>query len=729
MLVLPRYVIPRPVRPPLRPRMSRYFVTLAFCCLAASTWAVADVHVVKDGETLGKIAREHRVSLTQLRRWNGINGDHIIRGQRLQMWADGKPNHYVVRKGDTLSEIAVRFAVTTRRLRQLNDLRGDRIYPGGKLMLRQPPAPPPSRGRGKIHLVKKGDTLSGIARSHALSVDRLRKLNGLVGDTITLGQRLTVAEPEEQTEYVVKKGDTLSEIVRRFDVGLALLRQLNNLPQGRSSDRIRPGQKLKLRPAAEDEGIHIVRTGETLSEIAGRFKIKLTQLRDLNGIEGSRILVGQKLRLKTAPKATHIVEKGDALWEIARAYSMTVAEVQDLNGLESSRIYPGQVLNLNAEKAQRLSNYRVKGGDYLGEIARLHQMSVAELKQLNNLEGSVIHPGEVLKVRPLLSKGTEWLKISEIDWDGLMAVDGGVRKIAATNGPYYYKPPKLKRQKSATYFQVEPRSPLKTYKQARTLWRAFEREVVRLGRLSNQLEGWHLVLDPGHGGIDPGTVVETLDGNGKKLYVVEDEYVYDIAMRVYVLLKLHGADVTMTLLSPNHLIRHTSRPADTFVNQKNEVYNSYSLNKSNSSRAWPRGGPGGNLGDRVKIARKAFANTPVSRRIFLSFHADNEAKAPEAPLALYYENSRGRNQDRASRDFARIMLPALGAGARTRGQPLGVLRDNPAGVKLLLELRNLAYTNNAWSLRFEQYRHRDAEKVVKGVLDYARARTRVTARH
>lgn len=45
-----------------------------------------------------------------------------------------------------------------------------------------------------------------------------------------------------------------------------------------------------------------------------------------------------------------------------------------------------------------------------------------------------------------------------------------------------------------------------------------------MGRLSNVLKGWHIVLDPGHGGLDPGAVVENVDGNGNKVYVVEDEY-------------------------------------------------------------------------------------------------------------------------------------------------------------------------------------------------------------
>jgi len=49
---------------------------------------------------------------------------------------------------------------------------------------------------------------------------------------------------------------------------------------------------------------------------------------------------------------------------------------------------------------------------------------------------------------------------------------------------------------------------------------------------------------------------------------------------------------------------------------------------------------------------------------------------------------------------------------------LGVLRNNPADVKVLIELRNMAYRDHVWALRFEQLRHRDAEKVVRGLLDH-----------
>ncbi|MBW2284681.1 MAG: LysM peptidoglycan-binding domain-containing protein [Deltaproteobacteria bacterium] len=463
---------------------------------------------------------------------------------------------------------------------------------------------------------------------------------------------------------------------------------------------------------------HTVKRGDTLWEIARTYGIDVSDLKEINGIKGSKILVGQKLRLRTAPAHNHIVERGDSLWEIAHAYGMTLKELKKINGLTSNTIYPGQKLQLGTRSYVPPETYTVKKGDYLARIARLHQMSVSEIKKLNGMRNSVIYPGRKLKVNPILRKSHELSAITEIPWDDLMASSGGLKRIPAGNGPYYGQRPKVNQQPSTVYYEGPPNSVTRSYRQARKLWLAFDREITRVGRLSDNLEGWHFVLDPGHGGLDPGAVVENLDGNGKKVYVVEDEYVYDLALRVYVMLRLHGAEVTMTLISPNHLIRDSNPPVRTFVNEKNEVYNSAGFNKKDRWSNWPNGGPKGNLSRRVAIARNAFEKAPKKRRIFLSFHADIDHKAPEAPLVLYYESRNRRRVDTVSRNFARGILTALGAGAHARGQNLGVLRDNPAFIKVIVELRNLAYTDHAWALRFEQLRQRDAEKVVRGVLNY-----------
>ncbi|MXX38231.1 MAG: LysM peptidoglycan-binding domain-containing protein [Gemmatimonadetes bacterium] len=632
------------------------------------------------------------------------------------------PSVHVVKRGDTLSEIAVRYRVSQEQIRRWNKLRSSRIYTGQKLKVGSPAR------SGDWYRVRRGDTLSKIARQFAIPVYKLKAINRLDGDVIHVGQKLRLksAAParsasaddhdEEPREYTVRRGDTLSKIALRFDVGLGFLRQLNKL----KSDLIRPGQKLRLRASRLEEAVHVVKEGETLTEIARRYRVSVSQLQRLNALVGDRILIGQKLRLKDAASTVHIVERGDALWEIARAYGISVYRLKILNGLRSNRIYPGQELKLYSDRklepsGPRLATYVVKRGDYLAQIARLHQMSVAEITRLNKLKkNAVIHPGDRLKVRPM-----RWVELSEINWDDLQIRRADTPKIASDNGPYYFSRPRNKRQPSKKYYEPHPSSPRQTYRQAARLWREFEHKVGSMGRLSSRLEGWHIVLDPGHGGLDPGALVSARDGKGNRLYVVEDEYVFDIALRVYVLARLHGAQVTMTLLSPNHLIRQSEPPTQTFVHEKNEVYNWAAYNQTNKLSAWPCYN---NLETRVRIARQAFANAPRGRRIFLSLHADSSPKAPEAPLVLYYKSSKGR-VDRVSRQFARSLLPALGAGAHVRGQVLGVLRNNPADVKVLIEVRNMAYRDHVWALRFEDLRHRDAEKVVRGLLDHAASST------
>ena len=683
-------------------------------------------YVVKKGDSLGEIALRYDVSVEAIKKWNKLAGDKIFEGQQLRVEAVPLRS-YTVKSGDTLSEIALASNIPLSRLRELNKMSGDRIYTGQKLKLVK------DRKRietPSVHVVRKGESLWDIAKGYDISIAAIKKRNHLKTEVITPGMTLSLKEgPEKKQvkekkdeedselfEYKVRPGDNLSTIAERFDVAVSLLKQLNGLRE----NRIYPGQTLQLRPTSLDEAVHVVRSGETLSSIALKYRMNVSDIKRINEIEGSKIVAGQELRLKGTKPNVYIVERGDALWEVAQAYGMGVEELKRLNGLTSDRIYPGQELQLGTGPARPFGTYTVKKGDYLGRIARLHQMSVADLKTMNHMKTALIHPGDQLKVTPFLQKGSEWLKISEIDWDDLMGSSGGLKKITVGNGPYYGSRPKARRQNDRRYYESARLSLRNTYNRAQKLQAALDRKISKMGRLSDCLKGWHIVIDPGHGGLDPGAVVANLDGNGDKVYVVEDEYVYDIALRVYVMLRLHGADVTLTLLSPNHLIRHSDPPVQTFVNEKNEVYNSLAFNRGNSRSHWPKGGRNGNLSRRIAIAENAFKHVPKNRRMLLSFHADIDHSAPNVPLVLYYRSRRTGSPDHASKRFAKFIQSFLGAGTVIRGQNLYVLRNSPANISVTLELRNLAYTDHAWALRFEELRQRDAEKVVRGVVEYVK---------
>jgi LysM repeat protein len=517
----------------------------------------------------------------------------------------------------------------------------------------------------------------------------------------------------EWTTHKVRRGESLTSLARKHNTTVANLRQWNGL----NGDRIMIGQVLKVGQKPSDDAVYVVVRGDYLSRIAKQKGTTTKRLMQINDLDSDRIYIGQKLRLRESDRTVHIVERGDALWEIARAYGMTVAELKRINNLQGDRIYIGQELQLSRQAAELTAIYTVQRGDNLTEIARLHQMSLSELRQLNNFRGSMIHPGQKLRVRPMpgaLAETGPSVGQKTIDWDQLNIKVSGVNRLQPGNGPYYFEKPRAARQRNRTYCEESVINPAVCFLHAKKLLAKFDRTLDQQPPLSRRFAGWHFVLDPGHGGIDPGAIVRTIDSAGKATYIVEDEYAYDMTLRVYALLKLHGADVTLTMLSPNHLLRGNSPVTNTFVHDRNEVFNDKEWNRRDRPETWPKGGQK-YLTQRVKITKKALKGVPKNRQVFLSFHADNDPPSGEV-VSIHYYQSRG-NIDHTSRKLAEKLLPDMGAGAKAKGRSLGVLRNNPATYKLLVEMRNLAFDDHIWAVRYEQLRRRDAEKVVQALLN------------
>ena len=91
------------------------------------------VHRIRRGDNLSKIARRYNVSIKSIKRWNGIKGSIIRKGQRLVIY--GNPSFHKVVSGDTLSGISRRYGVPIKKLKQWNGLQGNLIRIGQKLLL------------------------------------------------------------------------------------------------------------------------------------------------------------------------------------------------------------------------------------------------------------------------------------------------------------------------------------------------------------------------------------------------------------------------------------------------------------------------------------------------------------------------------------------------------------------------------------------------------------------
>lgn len=96
---------------------------------------------------------------------------------------------------------------------------------------------------------------------------------------------------------------------------------------------------------------------------------------------------------------TYVVKKGDTLWSIARKNNISVDELKKLNNLTSNSLSLNQVLKLPTSNNDLSTTYTVKSGDTLYKIANQFGLSVNELKSINNLSTNNLSIGQVLKVK------------------------------------------------------------------------------------------------------------------------------------------------------------------------------------------------------------------------------------------------------------------------------------------------------------------------------------------
>ena len=164
--------------------------------------------------------------------------------------------------------------------------------------------------------------------------------------------------PSQQTWYRVRWGDNLSVIAHRFGTSVRQLKRLNGL----SGNLIRVGQRLRVNRDVAKAGAvtkaggatwYRVRWGDNLSVIAHRFGTSVRQLKRLNGLSGNLIKVGQRLRVnRNVAKAGEVtwyrVRMGDSLWSIAKQFRVSVKDLKVLNNLRSSLIRVGRRLMISS---------------------------------------------------------------------------------------------------------------------------------------------------------------------------------------------------------------------------------------------------------------------------------------------------------------------------------------------------------------------------------------------
>ncbi|EOI6975301.1 1,4-beta-N-acetylmuramoylhydrolase [Listeria monocytogenes] len=266
----------------------------------------AKIYTVVKGDSLWRIANNHKVTIANLKAWNNLKSDFIYPGQKLKVSAGSttsntntsKPSTgtstsnpstgtstnakiYTVVKGDSLWRIANNNKVTIANLKAWNNLKSDFIYPGQKLK------------------VSAGSTTTNTNTSKPSTNTNTSKPNTNNSTSTSTNAKV----------YTVAKGDSLWRIANNNKVTIANLKAWNNL----KSDFIYPGQKLKV----SAESTTNTNTAKPSTNTTNNSTVK-----------------------------TYTVKKGDSLWAISRQYKTTVDNIKAWNKLTSNMIHVGQKLTI-----------------------------------------------------------------------------------------------------------------------------------------------------------------------------------------------------------------------------------------------------------------------------------------------------------------------------------------------------------------------------------------------
>ncbi len=194
----------------------------------------------------------------------------------------------------------------------------------------------------------------------------------------------------------------------------------------------------KNTPVVQNTGnviYHKVQSGQTLSTIAAKYKVSVSDIKRWNNLKSNMIYAGQKLKIYTnsppkssstssttsesnpAPKNVssqsgttnqsqniiHTVKSGETLTFIASQYGVSVDSIKKWNNLSSDKIVVGQKININPTKQSNSSSttqkiHTVKSGETLSSIAKKYNTTIDAIMKTNNLKSSNIYVGQKIKI-------------------------------------------------------------------------------------------------------------------------------------------------------------------------------------------------------------------------------------------------------------------------------------------------------------------------------------------
>jgi membrane-bound lytic murein transglycosylase D len=306
---------------------------------------------------------------------------------------------HTVRKGETLDRVCRKYGLTKTVVLKSNNLRSSGLQAGQRLRIPYQTiayqmlpegsvakgylAAEAAGGNFILHKVRPGETVSHLSRLYSVPVHLIAAWNDINDiSRIRAGRQLIF--------YVQNSENRIA----------------GNASGGNQVNRLAPERKKEVVRNEDPGQYYLVKEGDSLWGIARQFDLDSKELRQLNGLATNVIHPGDRLLVAsskpTGAEFYYLVRSGDSLWDIARKYRISTKDIKRWNNLPNNMIHPGNQLLLrvaDAEGPMVETFYQVRNGDSLWTIARMHKISPEEIKRWNKLKGNTIYPGNRLLLK------------------------------------------------------------------------------------------------------------------------------------------------------------------------------------------------------------------------------------------------------------------------------------------------------------------------------------------
>lgn len=225
--------------------------------------------------------------------------------------------------------------------------------------------PPEERVTYVRHVVRRGESVGAIASKYGVSTEAIVKVNRLSSSRskLSVGMELMIPGGKAAAPAEAEKDTTLAAAS----------------PTAASSARASSGETEEKKLVVRS---HKVRSGETMSGIASKYGLSVSELQKLNGLKRTTVYAGETLVVKKSYTTS----------------SASTASTASSSAGKSSTSSSTKSSSSSSSKS-KTTTYTVRKGDSLGAIADRYGCTVAELKAWNGLKGSTIYPGQRLKIK------------------------------------------------------------------------------------------------------------------------------------------------------------------------------------------------------------------------------------------------------------------------------------------------------------------------------------------